>query len=301
MTISFAWVRTLQDCEELVFASDSRLSGDGRTFDCCPKILTLPRSDCAVAFAGYTGDAFPLMLQLSLAIDSHAPARRGSLDISTLKSHTLKVFNEMAKQIDSSLPELMSPDATLLFGGYSWVKKSFELWTIKWRASDDRFEAHPARWAVYSTVERRVVLRTRPRLDQHIPIGRIAIAGDQGPSGQQRLSDLLKARRQFRIGSSTRGLDMEPFEVVRDMLRDPNHASTIGGAPQIVKVYQYMNSAPLGVYWPTRASGQVVLQGRATLGYERIDRFALDPDTLRSERPTPRQSDVIAEQADTRT
>jgi hypothetical protein len=79
-------------------------------------------------------------------------------------------------------------------------------------------------------------------------------------------------------------LDMEPFEVVRDMLRDPGHAETIGGAPQVVKVYQYMRTAPLGVYWPQKAGGEVYLQGRACLGYERIDRWVLDPDTLVSER-----------------
>jgi hypothetical protein len=33
VTVVIAWVRAVGDCEELVFASDSRLSGDGRNFD----------------------------------------------------------------------------------------------------------------------------------------------------------------------------------------------------------------------------------------------------------------------------
>jgi hypothetical protein len=70
MTIAIAWVRTITDCEELVFVTDSRLSGDGRNFDGCPKAMILPRGDCAIAFAGYTGHAYPLMQQLALAIES---------------------------------------------------------------------------------------------------------------------------------------------------------------------------------------------------------------------------------------
>jgi hypothetical protein len=68
MTVVIAWVRKIRNCEELVFVSDSRLSGDGRNFDACPKILQL-RNDCAIAFAGYSGHGFPMMLQLALAID----------------------------------------------------------------------------------------------------------------------------------------------------------------------------------------------------------------------------------------
>ncbi len=99
MTIAIAWVRRIADCEELIFASDNRLSGDAFNFDCCPKVTTLPRSDCGIAFAGYTGHAYPMMSQLALAIDSHAPAKRGSLDIAPLRKHALKVFNSMAEQL----------------------------------------------------------------------------------------------------------------------------------------------------------------------------------------------------------
>jgi hypothetical protein len=40
--------------------------------------------------------------------------------------------------------------------------------------------------------------------------------------------------------------DMEPFEVLRDMLRS-NQYSSIGGAPQLVKIYEHMNATPFGV------------------------------------------------------
>ena len=125
MTVVIAWVRTVHDCEELVFVSDSRLSGDGRNFDACPKILSLPRSDCVIAYAGYSGHAFPMILQLQRSIDSHEPARRGSLDIPTIRTHALKIFDRMAKLIHPSThiyPEQdVSPEASFVFGGYSWL------------------------------------------------------------------------------------------------------------------------------------------------------------------------------------
>ena len=86
--------------------------------------------------------------------------------------------------------------------------------------------------------------------------------------------------------------------MVRDMLRDANHSETIGGAPQVTKVYQYMKSAPLGVYWPNKAGGVAHLQGRPLLGYERSERWVLDPDTLFSERPEHSRNhadDAVAE------
>jgi hypothetical protein len=292
MTIAIAWVRTIRDCEELVFVTDSRLSGDGRNFDACPKILTLPRADCVIAFAGYTGHAYSMMHQLALAIDSHAPIRRGSLDLSALKSHTLKIFDGLADQITSSplLSMAMStdPEANFLFGGYSWVKKCFEIWSISYRASEKRFVAAPARWISYSEYTGGCVFRSKTDLPCIRAIGRIAFAGDQAPTAIKKLSEILS----YNSSNIPTKLDMEPFQVVRDMLRNQNHPETIGGAPQLTKVYQYMKSAPLGIYWPTKQRGVVHLQGRPILGYERTERWALDPDTLVSERPEHSRNDA---------
>ena len=286
MTIAIAWVRRIRDCEELVFVSDSRLSGDGRTFDGCPKILTLPRSDCAISFAGYTGHAFPMMLQLALAIDSFEPSKRGSLDIATVRTHAIKVFDGMAQQIKSStrinIEQDTSPAATFLFGGYSWINKEFQLWSFSFRAGGKSFVADPSNWVAYSKEANRVIYRKsrRTRTDQYL--GEIAFAGDQAELAKQLLLDKLNQRAE-----NQKPLDMEPFEVIRDMLRDPRHSETIGGSPQVVKVYQYMKTASLGVYWPDRATGSVHLQGRACLGYEQVSPFILDPDTLISEAQPP--------------
>jgi hypothetical protein len=91
-----------------------------------------------------------MIVQLQRAIDSYAPSRRGSLDISSLRTHALKIFDRMAETIQNS-PHLsveqdISPEASFVFGGYSWVKKDFELWTITFNEAEGRFEAHPANW-----------------------------------------------------------------------------------------------------------------------------------------------------------
>jgi hypothetical protein len=287
MTVVIAWVRTVKTYEELVFVSDSRLSGDGRVFDACPKILTLPRTDCVVAYSGYSGHAYPMILQLERAIDSYAPSRRGSLDISPLRTHALKIFDRMGQMIKSS-PNLSvlldtSPEASFVFGGYSWVRKEFEIWSMVYSNALGRFVAHGAKGIGFSTSRNKYVTRSakssRWGTDRN---GKIVFAGDQGPRARRLLLDKLNAEKT--ADRIERGLDLQPFEVVRDMLRDPLHPESIGGAPQIVKVYQYMHSAALAVYWPRRKDG-VYLQGRPCLGYERIDNWVLDPDTLESEHP----------------
>jgi hypothetical protein len=292
LTVAIAWVRTIRDCEELLFVTDSRLSGDGRNFDGCPKILTLPRSDCVIAFAGYTGHAYPMMHQLALAIDAHAPLRRGSLDLSALKSHALKIFDLLSAQINISkflsAEASTAPEAEFIFGGYSWIKKRFELWSIKYRSSEQRFVAYPAQWFSYSEYTGSCVFRSRTNLARTHPIGRIAFAGDQATSAKERLSELL-SKDPNHVPTK---FDMEPFQVVRDMLCDSARSETIGGAPQLTKVYQYMKSAPLGVYWPSKAGGVAHLQGRPLLGYERSERWVLDPDTLVSERPQYSRNDA---------
>jgi hypothetical protein len=300
MTVAAAWIRKIGNWEELVFVSDSRLSGDGRNLDVSPKILTLPRSDCAICFGGETEHAFPMMLQLTLAIDAHWPTREGSFPLSKLKKHALRVFGGMAEYIQSTVHPVQNelPGAHFLFGGYCWIKKRFDLWAIRYIAADERFVAEPAQWLSYCHRAHDAVLRFNTEIEGTRPIARVAFAGDHAKAAR---SMLLKrvADAEFH-GEGLMHLDMEPFAVVRDMLRDPqlrdpDHPHTIGGAPQVVKVFQYMKSAPVAVYWPDKRSGRVHLQGRPCLGYEQIDRTILNPDTFAVEHPvySPNHDDAL--------
>lgn len=289
MTVSVAWIRTISHCQEMIFVSDSRLSGDGTYFDSCPKIMLLPRGDCVISFSGYTGQAYPMMLQLSLAIESYAPLKRGSMELDAVLTHLVKILNSMSSSIKPSMREPVSIDAEFIFGGYSWTKKKFELWNIIYNKKVCKFQQRPAKTirAFPSLNKVAYSVNAKERSDS-VVIGEIAFGGDQGGTAKSRLLDKyneLTTSLSEEERSSLK-LGMEPFEVVRDMLRDNNKSDTIGGPPQMVKVYQYMRSAPLAVYWPNKSTGIPYLLGRPCLGYEYIDYWGFDPDTLRSDSDT---------------
>lgn len=278
MTIAIAWTRGKSPNEELVFVTDSRLSGDGRTFDACPKIQLLPRPDCAIAFAGSTNDAYPMMQQLSLAIDSHVPLKGSSLDLPIVRSHALKIFDIMSSTIASGIrpasPGDAHPAAEFLLGGYAWRKKKFELWRIAFDKQAVRHVAHAPWFMGYSPTAKYARLAQRNTLVE--AVGSIAFAGDQAPVALKRMKEMLKNRAP---GKAYDPFDWEPLEIVRDMLRDPDRSPTIGGPPQVLKVHQYPSSEPIGVKWgPDKA--KIFLQGRECLGYERTNRVVIDPDSF---------------------
>ena len=72
---------------------------------------------------------------------------------------------------------------------------------------------------------------------------------------------------------------MEPLEVLVEFIRNEEYP-TIGGPPQIVKIYRHSNYLPHNVYWPDRTSGVVTLFGRRLLVYEKRKFLTLDPDTM---------------------
>ena len=86
----------------LYMASDSRVRG-GQYQDTCPKIFTLPRSDCAMCFAGDTASTYPMIIQVANAIGAHEPAVDRQLDISRVKDHILKVFTDFVSKIENAV------------------------------------------------------------------------------------------------------------------------------------------------------------------------------------------------------
>jgi 20S proteasome alpha/beta subunit len=129
MTLGMAWVRTRGRTNELVVASDSRLSG-GQFWDSNPKIILLPRSDCVMSFAGNTNDAYPLMLQAYNAISMYPRSINRTLDVIHLKGHIIRVLN-YSRQFINHLPHgetlPMPPEARFMFSGYSWREKKFRI------------------------------------------------------------------------------------------------------------------------------------------------------------------------------
>ena len=288
MTLSMAWIRTLTDREELIFCSDSRLRF-GCAWDACQKVFPLPRGDCAITFAGHTRFAFPFVHAALNAVSLHQGSSRRQVDITIVKQFLLKAINSMLGEI-SDFPwgetEHEEPELRMAFGGYSWVRKEFVIWKFHFNAGEREFQqAEISEWRGLGTGRKLLILG-----DPEASLSAIKRAGrtngerpdpseDVQQLAKRRLLELLDARN-LRDGN---GLDMEPFEVLRDIIRD-ELSPHVGGSPQLVKVYQHMNVQPFGVRWKGISQPSVAVLGRVLARGERTHIPVLNPDTLEIER-----------------
>jgi hypothetical protein len=256
MTIAVSWIRTVGRTEELVVCTDSRLTGYGK-WDCAPKLIPLSRGDCAIAFAGSTLYAYPILLQAMAVMKQHPRVQSRAIDLLELKGHLLRVLNSMIAQL-TELPEKEDPPVQFLFSGWSWRKASFVSWVLHFDPHIARFTHRPIRgWTGGSHKKY------------------LSFIGDYFEDFKEILIEKLRQSGKIANG----GFDMEPFEALRDILREEKYHS-IGGAPQLVKVYRHANAIPHAIYWPDRASGNISLLGRPLLSYESSQFLLLDPDSL---------------------
>jgi hypothetical protein len=257
MTLCAGWIRyDGGERKQLVLAADSRLTG-GRTWDAAPKIVTFTRGDCAMCFAGATDDAYPLLLQAQYAVAAYPRSRTRRLDLFDLKGHLVRALNRMVEAA-SPYPNEDSAvmDARFLFGGWSWERQRLALWTVG-----------------YNPVSRFYARRVRPWV---LPGGlyEYIFIGDYVHEARTALRDMVAAK----VGDDG-GFDMEPLAVIRDMSLSANFGS-IGGWPQMVRIYQHMNTQPFVCVWPSQDPVRRTLFGRELLSYERTDYPQIDLDAL---------------------
>lgn len=263
MTLTVAWERDLPNGSELLFASDSRVRQGGH-WDTCPKVFRLPRGDALLAFAGETLWAYPIVLQTIAAIDSFGPSRRGHHDLRATRGHVLRTVNEMMLSGSAATGGWHDITFEFLFGGWCWQEGEFLLWRLFWSVPEARLKHEPI---------------------GRSPAGRVKFIGDRGHGEQDsslkvvsaaknRLSELLR-EKYGTLDLQTR-LDMEPWTVLVERIRSGEHP-TLGGPPQLAKVYRSMNSKVFSVLWPDR-HGDRTLLGRKLLGYEVVEAPVLDPD-----------------------
>jgi hypothetical protein len=94
LTLVVTWIRRLGNSEELVIASDSRLTG-GIALNHAPKRFALHRSDAVLAYYGPTVVAYPILLQIKASLDGHEESRDRLIDIVDLKSHIENVYRSV--------------------------------------------------------------------------------------------------------------------------------------------------------------------------------------------------------------
>ncbi len=254
MTIGLAWVgRRADGREHLYIASDSRVTG-GLRWDACPKILPLPRSDCALAFAGDTATTYPLMIQVANAIAAHEPARERSLDIGRVKNHLLRVLTDFVGRMDTKVLPFARADAEFLFAGYSWMSKDFRIWTIFFDEASKTFISREA-------------------VSFHPHLAKAAFIGDWARRFRGELAKEL--------GPFSKPAYLAPFTLLARRLSEVGPEDSIGGPPQLIRISQHMNTRPLCVRW----NGEDTLFGRPLFEYENTDYWSVDPSTGKFSRP----------------
>ncbi len=134
------------------------------------------------------------------------------------------------------------PDVSFLFGGYCWHEQRFMLWKISYLLQEERFIDQ-------------VILHRGGNLKK------VVFIGDYADDARNRLRGILGKREP----DDNDGLDLEPLEVIRDMLTDKSEPAKdyhlIGGAPQMLKVYRSLNYTPFIVKWKIQDIEQMTFLG----------------------------------------
>lgn len=259
MTLVALWVRRNATVSELVAVSDSRLSG-GESWDRCPKLIPLPRPATAIAMSGDATTAYAFLLQAMNACLLLDGNEAGRTDIRYLAKKLRDAYSDSRSEVTDLPPFQERPDVpeldVLLFG-WSWRRLRFEAYSYSYDA------------------EGKLKMHTIRDLDETMPYG-VYFAGDGREEARKRLRGILNRRgapRPLRGDDDSveqarkANLDWEPLEVLQELIED-NDARTVGGIPQLLKIYQYGLSEAF--VWRTDAGD--FFGGREVKHGERFDR-----------------------------
>jgi hypothetical protein len=255
MTLCIAWIRQENENQELVFATDSMLTGSGETWKHGVKLFELPRKDCLLCFAGETEKAYPLILNLISSIKFDQSIMNQHTDIRQVLEYLCNTFTHLINSLDYQLKDSeYNPytAAKFIFGGWNWKNRMLEFWEIYYGMDEKRY--------LYNGFDSK-----NPRA--YLMIG----------------DDLTEAEEIFVQELSNNGkriqghYDMEPFLVLSKIARDPKFRS-IDGALQVAKIYQSGSSEFFGVMWQS-VKGKHTFLGRELNPYVKPQIRFIDPDT----------------------
>lgn len=256
MTLCIAWIRQEKDTQELVFATDSCLTGGGEVWKHGVKLFELPRKDCLLCFAGETFKAYPLILNLTSSIKFDNKMMNQHTDLRQVLEYLCNTFTELINQLQIEIAgQTEDPHATaeFIFGGWNWKLQVFEFWKIYYGVEQKKFL-----YQGYSSNDPRA----------YLPIG------DHLEEAKEFLMDELKKSGK-QIGGH---LDMEPFAVLSRMARDRENFRPIDGALQVAKVYQSGTTEFFGVMWQS-IDGKHTFLGRDLNPYIKPQIRFIDPDS----------------------
>jgi len=253
MTLCAAWIRQVKDNQELIFATDSCLSG-GLRWHSGVKLFELPRKDCLICFAGDTDRTYPLILNLisSIKFDNHLA--NPHTDVAEVLEYLSNLFTTLCNSITNfqgqTFEEVLG-NFEFLFGGWSWKNQKFHIWSLKYN------------------FEMKSFLHTEMGNDSMAH----AFIGDELDKSRELLEEEIKASGKV----LARDFDMEPLKVLLKMIRDTEY-TTIDGAIQIAKIYPPGVSEFFGVMWPSIDGKKTFLGKDVSFENNPAVKF-IDPDT----------------------
>jgi hypothetical protein len=238
MTLCIAWIRETGETEELVFATDSILTG-GEKWNGV-KLFELPRRDCLLCFAGETYRAYPLILNLISTIKHNEKLQDPKLDIQDVLYGIVEIFSELItaifeKPIGNTAH--IGTEAKFLFGGWSWKESRFRVWRLYYSIDAAAF---------LFKEETSVEEKSRVCVFLGDPDGNLE-AGEKNISA---MADKKYKEELIKRDKFDGKLDMEPLHVIAAMSRDKT-IYEVDGSLQVAKVYKSGTNEFFGVMWPS--------------------------------------------------
>jgi len=270
MTLCIAWIRQKGETEELVFATDSCLTG-GEKWNTGIKLFELPRKDCLLCFAGSTFRAYPLILNLVASIKFDQRLSSQQTDVKEVLDYLTELFSDLCADIKEGVGDIheLRAEAEFLFGGWSWKLQQFCIWKL--------FYSKDAGGFIFEDYHNQKLSRT------------CAFLGDEIESAKELY------RKEFDDDNFDAPLNMEPLRVLSVMARDRKNYHSIEGALQIAKVYTSGTSEFFGVMWPS-IDGKPSFLGRELSLSNKPPVKYIDPDTAKViEEPLPIRLSSITE------
>ncbi|OKH52152.1 hypothetical protein NIES2101_16085 [Calothrix sp. HK-06] len=260
MTLCVAWIRAKNSVEELIFATDSSLTG-GEKWNQGIKLFELPRPDCLICFAGSTARAYPLILNLVASIKLSKRLQSPRTDIEEVLNYLSSLFTSLVHTIINEISGMdiheLRSEAKFLFGGWSWLQSRFRIWQLYYSKDAEGFVFQeytddPSKTRIY------------------------AFMGDP----DDLIHEASKRYKQELIDNDKLDdkLDMEPLKILIEMSRE-NTIRFVDGAIQIGKIYKSGTLEFFGIYWKS-IQEKPHFQGRAFEFHSKPDVRYFDPDSL---------------------
>jgi len=253
MTLCTAWIRQNNGAEELIFATDSCLSG-GERWHSGVKLFELPRKDCLICFAGETTRTYPLILNLISSIKFDEDLSNPHTDLVDVLEYLTSLFTGLCNSISGFEPQTFEDalgDFEFMFGGWSWKENGFKVWKLKYN--------HEVKAFLPNKIS-----------EDNMFFGFI---GDEIETAEELLTEELSKNKKV----LARSFDMEPFQVLLHIIREKDFDS-IDGAIQMAKIYPPGITEFFGVYWPSVAGRKTFLGKDVSFDNNPAVKF-IDPDT----------------------